>query len=108
MSKSHVGRGLIAGMILGVAAGVFLKSPEGKKAVKNARTKAMKFQAKITKELMSAKEMTEERYADLVDDMMAYYMTSKEIAKTEAPEIKSFLLGKWKEIERQLKTAKNA
>ncbi len=103
---SHLGLGLVAGSIIGLAAGFFLQSKDGQKLLKDGHKKAEKLQAQLMKELSKDGVLTKQRYEALVDKMMKYYLTGKQITKTEAPAIRSFLLKKWKHIETQLKNAK--
>lgn len=103
--KSHLGLGLVAGSIIGMAAGFFLQSKDGQKLLKDGQKKAEKLQAALMKELSKDTHLTKKRYEALVDKMMKYYMTGKQITKTEAPAIRSFLMKKWKSIETQLKKA---
>ncbi|MFZ2804021.1 MAG: YtxH domain-containing protein [Patescibacteria group bacterium] len=105
-TSSHLGAGLLAGAMLGIAAGIFMQSPKGKKVTKDIDAKMKKMQKQLTKQLKNAKSMSKEQYGELVDDMMKYYASSKEIAKDQIPEIRAYLLKKWKEIEKQMKSEK--
>jgi gas vesicle protein len=104
--SSHFGAGLLAGAILGVAAGLFVQSKQGKQMAKDLQKKAQKLQIKLLKELKNAKELSREKYEEIVDKMMAYYLQSKEVAKAEVPEIRRFLMKNWTQIEKQLKSLK--
>lgn len=103
--KSHIGLGILVGSIIGVAAGLFIQSKKGKQMTKDLEKRAMKLQSKLMKELENAKDLTKEKYEGIVDNVVAYYVKSKEIAKKEAPEIRSFLVTKWKHIEQTMKNA---
>lgn len=98
--------GLVAGTILGVAAGLFLQSKKGKQATKDLMKKSASLQAKLMKEVGKAENLTKEKYEKIVDQIMAYYAASREVAKTEVPEIRAFLLSKWASINNQIKAAK--
>ena len=50
--------------------------------------------------------MTKKSYTALVDKIMAYYLTTKQITKKEVPQIRAFLMKKWKHVESQLKHVK--
>ena len=109
MSKtrsSHLGAGLLIGTIIGVATGFFLQSKDGKTLLKDANKKGKALQLKLMKEMKRAKGMSKAKYTELVDTTMAYYTKSKEIAKKDVPQIRRFLLSKWKEIEKEMKSAK--
>ncbi len=105
-TSSHLGVGFVAGSILGVAAALFLQSPEGKRRSKELMRKSQKLHAHLMKELHSRGDITKQKYHDVVDQVMAYYTKSREVTKNELPEIRRFLLAKWKEIEKEMKAAR--
>lgn len=98
-----IGAGIAAGAILGLAAGLFLQSKKGKELTKDARKKALVLQKQVMKRLDDAGEMSKEVYEEIVDDVVKYYGKSKDLAAKEIPEVRSFLMGKWKEIEKAMK-----
>ena len=105
--SSHLGAGLLVGSMIGVAAGLFLQSKEGKNMVRDAKKRSKVMESKILKELKTTKKLTKAKYADMVDGLTDYYVKSKDITKKQVPEIRRYLLSKWKEIEKELKkTAK--
>lgn len=104
--KSHLGLGMLVGAAIGVAAASFLKSKEGQNFTKDLKKKTAALQSKINKELKKAGNMTEAKYKNLVDTVVAYYAKSKEIAKTEIPEVTQNLMSTWKTIEKELKSVK--
>ncbi len=101
--SSHLGLGVAIGAIIGVAAGLFVQSKKGKEMMKDVEKKAMALQGKLMKELKNAENLTKEKYEVLVDKVTDYYVTSKDITKKEVPEVKKYLMKKWKLIEKQLK-----
>ena len=101
--SSHLGAGLMAGAIIGMATGLFIQSRKGKELTKDAQKKAMQLQVKVIKKLKAAKGMTKEKYIEIVDDVVGYYEKSQEIAKKEVPVVRDYLLKRWKMIEGQLK-----
>jgi len=105
MSKhsSHLKAGLVVGALMGVAAGFFLQSRQGKQLTKQAQKKAMELQKQVVKKLGDVSELSQEKYSDVVDQVLAFYTKSKEISTTEMPEVKKFLLSHWKQIKAQLK-----
>lgn len=100
--SSHLGAGLVAGTVLGLAAGLFLQSRKGKMLTKDAQKKAMQLQAKVMKKLGNVQEMTREKYEDVVEDVLDYYLRSKELAAKELPQVRAYLLGRWKTIQKHL------
>ncbi len=101
--SSHLGVGLLAGAILGVAAGLFLQSKDGKQMTKSLQRKALKLQTKLMQELQKLETLTQDKYTKLVDEMMKFYLKTKEIARQDVPQVRQFLLQKWSHIEQQLK-----
>jgi gas vesicle protein len=104
--KSHFGAGLMAGAIMGVAAGLFLQSQKGKQMTKGMQKKANKLQTKLMKELKTSKVLNKEKYEEIVDMVMDYYVKSKEVAKTEVPAIRNYLMSSWSRISKELKSVK--
>lgn len=100
--SSHLGAGIAAGAILGLAAGLFLQSKKGKELTKDARKKAMVLQKQVMKRLEKAGEMSKDVYEEIVDDVVKYYAKSKDLAAKEIPEVRAFLMSKWKEIEKAM------
>lgn len=103
--NSHLGAGLAAGAILGLAAGFFLQSRKGKVFVADAKKKSQLLQKQVMKMLTDAESLTKERYEDIVDKVMKHYTSTKEIASKEIPEVQKHLLSQWKTIESQLQQA---
>jgi len=101
--SSHLGAGLAAGAILGLATGLFMKSRKGRELTKDAQKRAMVLQRQVMKKLKTGEDLTKEKYEEVVDHILAYYTKSKQLAKKEVPEARKFLLGRWKGIEAELK-----
>ncbi len=95
--------GVAAGAILGLASGLFLQSRKGKELTKDARKKALVLQKQVMKRINKAGEMSKDVYEEIVDDVVTYYGKSKDLAEKEIPEVRAFLMSKWKEIEKAMK-----
>ncbi|MFA5935278.1 MAG: YtxH domain-containing protein [Patescibacteria group bacterium] len=104
--SSHLGAGLLVGAAIGVATAAFLQSKKGKAFTKDLSKKTMALQKKITMELQKSGTLTKESYQNLVDKVVAYYVTTKDIAKNEIPEVTKLLKSHWKNVERELKNVK--
>lgn len=104
--SSHFGAGLLAGALVGMAAGLFVQSKKGKALRKDIQKKGLQFQGKLMKELKNAKDLSKEKYEEIVDKMLAYYEQTKDIAKSEVPEVRKFLMKNWTEVSKQLKKMK--
>lgn len=103
--SSHIGAGLAAGAVIGLAAGFFLNSRKGKVLVADAQKKSKLLQKQVMKMLSDAGTLSEEKYEEIVDKVIKYYASSKEIAAKEIPEVRKFLMSQWKGIESQLEGA---
>jgi gas vesicle protein len=104
--SSHLGAGLAAGAIIGLATGLFMQSRKGKELTKDAQKKAMELQKQVMKKLKEGQDMTKEKYEEVVDYVLNYYTKSRQLAKKEVPEARKFLMGRWKGIESELKKGK--
>ena len=105
-SSSHLQAGLVAGAILGVAAGLFLQSRKGKELTKEAQKKAMQLQMQVMKKLQNVEMLSKETYTEIVDHVLGYYQKTKEVAEMEVPGVRKFLLSRWAEIQKQFKNVK--
>lgn len=103
--SSHIGAGLAAGAVIGLAAGFFLNSRKGKVLVADAQKKSKLLQKQVMKMLTDAGTLSEEKYEEIVDKVVKYYASSKEIAAKEIPEVRKYLMSQWKGIESQLEGA---
>jgi len=101
--SSHLKAGLAIGAILGVVAGYFLQSKDGKTLTKDAAKKARLLQKRVLQKLEQVQDLSQDKYAEVVDEVLAYYQKAKHLAKTEVPGFRKFLLGRWQEIEEYLK-----
>jgi len=106
-SKGLLAAGLVAGAALAVGTAYYLKTPKGKKMLHEVEKKALDMQKKLVAELNKQKKLTKENYTEAVGKVMAYYGKTKDIAATELPEVRDYLLSKWKDVEKEYKaTAK--
>ena len=102
--KSHLGSGLMLGAAIAVAAAAFLQTKRGKEVKKDIEKKLGSIQKKLKVELKKAKAMTKEGYEELVDNVIDYYVKTKDVAKAEVPGVKKELMKSWKTIEKEMKT----
>jgi len=106
--SSHIRSGLMLGAIIGVAAATFLQSKKGKVMKQDLQKKMNALQKKLNEELKKAKDMSKDGYEDLVDNVVSYYVKTKEIAKSEVPAVKKELMTSWKRVEKELTSSKKA
>jgi len=100
--KGHFGKGLLAGAIFGIAAGIFMSSRDGKKMAKSLETQAKNIEKKLRGEFKKKKDLTEGAYNEAIDSVLAYYLKSKKIAKTELPSLRHYLKDKWSLVKSEL------
>jgi hypothetical protein len=94
-NKSRFGKGLMAGALFGIAAGIFMSSKEGKQIAAKVRRHAAEIEARLKREFKKKKVLGRKAYEDSIDDVLAYYTRSKKIAKSEIPDLRRYLIGKW-------------
>lgn len=100
--KGHFGKGLIAGAIFGIAAGIFMSSRDGKKMAQKLELQAKGIEAKLRNEFKKKADLTKDAYSESIDSVLAYYLKSKKIAKTELPSLKRYLEDKWSLVKDEL------
>lgn len=105
-SSSHIGVGMLIGAAVGVAAAAFLQSKKGKAFTKDLTRKTIALQKKVNAELKKAGTVTKDSYQNLVENVIAYYVKTKDIAKSEIPAVRKTLLGTWKNVEREIRSVK--
>ena len=104
--KGFLAAGLVAGAALAVGTAYYLNTPKGKKMLHEAEKKALAMQKKLALELNKQKKLTKETYEAAVKKVMAYYAKTKDIAESEIPQVRDYLMSKWKEVEKEYKSVK--
>jgi uncharacterized protein HemX len=102
-NKGLLAAGLVAGAALAVGTAYYLNTPKGKKMLHTAEKKAMEMQKKLVAELKKQKNLTKANYEVAVKKVMAYYTKTKDIAATEVPQVREYLMDKWKDVEKEYK-----
>jgi gas vesicle protein len=102
MSKSKFGKGLMAGALFGIAAGIYMASKEGKQLTDKLKKRSNEIEKRIRGEFKKQKGMTQKAYNDSINTVLAYYLKSKKIAKTELPDLRKYLLAKWELVKDEL------
>lgn len=104
MKKSNMALGLAAGSVIAAGATLFFaKTKVGKDAVKKIKNNAIDLSKKATAKLDALKEVTQEKYNVIIDDVVEDFVKSKKIAKHEVKSIKQDLKSHWQEIKKELK-----
>lgn len=101
--KSHFGKGMIAGAIFGIAAGIYMSSREGKQMAQKLRSRAGEIEKRLHSEFRKNKDLTESAYENAIETVLAYYLRTKKIAKNEIPNLRSYLLGKWSMVKEEMR-----
>ncbi|MBE7525696.1 hypothetical protein KJZ71_00615 [Patescibacteria group bacterium] len=101
--KSHFKAGLMAGALFGIAAGIYMSSKQGKQMAKQLQKQSTMIHKRLQSELKKRKTLTEDTYAETIDTVLAYYIKSKQIAKTELPALRRYLLGKWHLVKSEMR-----
>ena len=104
--STHLAAGLAAGAALGMAAGLFLQSRKGKELTKDAQKKVKVLQKQVMKRLEDVEDISKEKYAEIFEQVVSFYEKSKDIATKEAPQVRKYLLSRWKEIQGYLPSGK--
>jgi gas vesicle protein len=100
--KGHFKAGVLAGAVFGIAAGIFMSSKQGKQLAKQLKSQTAEIQGRIVKELKKSKKMSEENYGKAIDSVLGYYAKSRKIAAKEVPELRKYLMAKWKSVKKEL------
>lgn len=93
----------MAGALFGVAAGIFMSSKKGKQLAKDLKKHTHDIEGRLRQELEKAKKVGEREYEDAIDTVLAYYTKSRSIAKSEVPALRRYLVGRWSEVQKELK-----
>ena len=98
MKSTKVLSGMLMGAALGVAAGMFLNSPKGKKVQRDIKKTAADFYSNLSSKMKTMKDVSEKKYKILVKDTMAKFEKAKKLTKAEAQELKKHADASWKHI----------
>lgn len=98
--KSNLKTGIVigAGIVSAIAGGIFLYGPQGKKNRKQIVTWAVKAKADILDEISKMKEVSEEKYHQVVDKTIAKYGRLKNVSQSEALQLGRELKKHWRAV----------
>jgi gas vesicle protein len=97
-NRRPMGIAFIAGIISGVAAGLFLRSEKGQEITEQASKDAIHLQKQLLKKLKTVQSITRERYEEVVDELIARYARAKDLARSELIDLKEYLMDQWDDI----------
>ncbi len=108
--QSHTGTALlVAGLaVAGAAAGYFLYGPDGKENRKKIKSWSLKAKAEVLERLEKAKEVSEETYTKIVDEVTARYENKKGVEAGDIDKLKKELKKYWKNIQSEFASPKKA
>jgi gas vesicle protein len=92
---SKVIAGAVAGIALGVAAGLFLQSKKGKKMRKDAENYVADFYKYISPKLKKIEKMGKEEYQEFMDGALEQYAKAKKISGPMIKELKATVQKSW-------------
>ena len=87
---------MVLGLVMGTVGGYLLNSNKGRKMTEQVKNK-------IADELSRLRDISKEKYRELVDKTIETYERSKEISKEEAAELREELEEKYDKIKSALK-----
>jgi gas vesicle protein len=97
---------LLAGLTAGIAAGLFLRTEKGQQLTEEAKKRAKKLQNNLLEKLRDVKEITQEKYEEIVDDLLMQYAETKSLAAGELKRLRAYLMDQWEDIRDQLQNGK--
>ena len=100
--KNHSGLAygltLAAGLIAGVAAGLFLRSERAEGLADEASRLARLAKRRVTKGLSRAQRLSRATYEDVVEEILERYQDTRELAEGQVDQLRRSLLARWEEI----------
>jgi len=95
--------GAVAGVALGIAAGLFLQSKRGKKFRKDAEGYMADFYKYISPKLKKIEKMSREEYREFMDMALEQYAQAKKISGPMIKELKATVQKSWNHFADQLR-----
>lgn len=95
-----IGAGLF-GLILGAAAGALLSPKSGKQNRENLRNWMRRMNDELNTRIGETRDMTREKYDQLVDNLSDKYRRMKDIKENELDDFSDELKNRWERIRRR-------
>jgi hypothetical protein len=86
-----------------VVGGYFLYGPKGKENRKKVEGWVVKAKGEVLEKIENTKEMSEEKYAQIIDTVTAKYGKAKHIGRDRAAKLGTELKHHWKEVKKEVK-----
>ncbi|MCK5059677.1 MAG: hypothetical protein KAR00_00840 [Candidatus Pacebacteria bacterium] len=103
--KVNVGIGVGVAAAAATLAGCFLYGKNGKKRLKKLKGWTLKAKGEIVEKVEQLKEMNEEAYYAVVDQVLHRYTNAREVGEDELLALSSELKKHWKDIKGEFETA---
>ena len=87
---------MAAGVVLGLATGLFLRSKRGEEMTEEIEEKLKLLEQQIVARLKGAEELTQEVYDEVVDEVLETYGKGRARVKAELPGLRRELRKRWK------------
>ncbi len=89
---------MAAGVVLGLATGLFLRSKKGQVLTNDVEKHAALLQKQVVARVRGVEELSEELYDDVVDEVLELYARGKEVVREEVPILRRELRKRWKMV----------
>lgn len=97
--------GVAAGAVAGAIAGILLAPQSGKETREDIKKYLHEMKDKIALKLGDLKEITEDKYGEVVDSVVSAYEKGKKISTAESKVIKNQLKEGYEEVKKAAKTS---
>ncbi len=102
----HMLEGALAGVVLAVAAGLFLRTKIGKKVTVDIRDRSAEFYKQLAPQLKKAKELSQAQFHKLIDTSLVSYAKAKKLSSAEINELTREARSSWSHLKKNLQTAR--
>ncbi|MFH0987599.1 MAG: YtxH domain-containing protein [Patescibacteria group bacterium] len=95
--------GVIAGTIIGIITGILLAPKKGSEIRKDLKKNAEKIKKEVAKKVAKARELTKEKYEQIVGEVSGFHKRVKKIKDEDLKEIVDDLKSRWSDISKEIK-----
>lgn len=103
LGKVAAGTALAAALAAGAAAYFFTQTKSGKAAAKKIKEQAAHLSKEITHRVSTFRKVSQEKYNEIVDEIVDEYAKKKKIASAQVDSLKRDLKSHWKDVSHELK-----